>query len=405
MRMKRTVCLFSLLCLLAACRQVPKATEPERPLTKLEQLYRIRPDSVIPFFDLSGDSLTEFPDLSRYVIRSLDLSHNQIDTFLAERLPLGIEKLDLSHNCFSGDLTIGLKRGKEGPFLHFVIPTLADLDFSHNSLRDLHIYSSSLRRLDVSYNDSLVDVYANHTILQYLDVSYDRNLGWLTLIPQMVDTVIQEGIDRELKGGIQLGTVDWKRNAWRLNVQARHLIEHCAGNRDSIRHAIRLLDESLRLWPSNRKTLDYKSHAQLLLGDKRAALETMLLVEQRNPMWSDFESYLIKKGILLELNGQRRQAADAYAKLARERKRRLCDERITMRGYMISNYAIALYLRDHRKCTVEATLEDAGCLSLVPDTLDKGRVARYLDTVYRLRREAALEKILWDEGLASYLEL
>ena len=30
------------------------------------------------YYDLSGDSLTEFPDLSRYVIRSLDLSYNRL---------------------------------------------------------------------------------------------------------------------------------------------------------------------------------------------------------------------------------------------------------------------------------------------------------------------------------------
>ena len=199
--MKRTIYIFVVLCLFASCKQAPKPTEQERPLAKLEQLYRIRPDSVIPFFDLSGDSLTEFPDLSRYIIRSLDLSHNLIDTFVAERLPLGIEKLNLSHNCFRDSLEIGLKRDeKNDPFLHIAIPTLTDLDFSHNSLRYLLVYNSLLRRLNVSYNDSL-SYFGVGNQLQYLDVSYDNNLRRLAISPQEIDTVIQEGLEKELEGG------------------------------------------------------------------------------------------------------------------------------------------------------------------------------------------------------------
>ena len=199
--MKRTFYSLLALCLLAGCKQASKPTEQERPLAKLEQLYRIRPDSVIPFFDLSGDSLTEFPDLSRYIIRSLDLSHNLIDTFVAERLPLGIEKLNLSHNCFRDSLEIGLKRDeKNDPFLHIAIPTLTDLDFSHNSLRYLLVYNSLLRRLNVSYNDSL-SYFGVGNQLQYLDVSYDNSLRRLAISPQKIDTVIQEGLEKELEGG------------------------------------------------------------------------------------------------------------------------------------------------------------------------------------------------------------
>ena len=199
--MKRTIYIFVTLCLLASCKQAPKPTEQKRPLAKLEQLYRIRPDSVIPFFDLSGDSLTEFPDLSRYVIRSLDLSHNLIDTFIAERLPLGIEKLDLSHNSFSGDVHIGVKSdGKYFTIPHIAIPTLIDLDFSHNSLWHLIVYGASLRRLDVSYNDSL-SYFDVDNQLQYLDVSYDNSLRRLAISPQKIDTVIQEGLEKELEGG------------------------------------------------------------------------------------------------------------------------------------------------------------------------------------------------------------
>ena len=203
--MKRTIYFILSLCLLAGCRQAPKPVE--QPLSKLEQLYRICPDSVMEFFDLSNDSLTEFPDLSRYVIRSLNLSHNLLDTVIPERLPLGIEKLDLSYNCFRDTLEIGdVLRDEKNipipPFRIIVIPTLADLDLSHNSLRYLLVWGSLLRRLDVSHNDSLDDINISRD-LQYLDVSYDRNLGRLAFDPRRIDTLVQEGIDRELEGGIE----------------------------------------------------------------------------------------------------------------------------------------------------------------------------------------------------------
>ena len=73
-------------------------------LSKLENLYCVRPDSVMDYYDLSGDSLKEFPDLSGYTIRSLDLSHNLLDTFVPRYLPTGLEKLDLSYNRLEGKI-------------------------------------------------------------------------------------------------------------------------------------------------------------------------------------------------------------------------------------------------------------------------------------------------------------
>ena len=61
----------------ASCTE-RKAETPEPDSGKLEILRHVRPDSVMDYYDLSGDSLTEFPDLSRYVIRSLDLSYNRL---------------------------------------------------------------------------------------------------------------------------------------------------------------------------------------------------------------------------------------------------------------------------------------------------------------------------------------
>ena len=85
MKTMKIIIFIGLALLLASCKQEQKPEPVPEELTKLERLYRIRPDSVMKHYDLSNDSLTEFPDLSRYVISSLDLSHNLLDTIIRYR--------------------------------------------------------------------------------------------------------------------------------------------------------------------------------------------------------------------------------------------------------------------------------------------------------------------------------
>ena len=172
--------------LLASCKQGQKPEPFPEELTKLERLYRIRPDSVMKYYDLSNDSLTEFPDLSRYVIASLDLSHNLLDTVILERLPLGIERLDVSYNRLKGDLIITSKS----------MPTLRELDASHNCLELVYTNGSNLYRLNVSHNKMRKLHCAR---MQYINASYNNfeergNYIIVDFYPVVVDTLIHEGI-------------------------------------------------------------------------------------------------------------------------------------------------------------------------------------------------------------------
>ncbi len=136
---------------------------------KLERLHQISPDSVIAHYDLSGDSLKEFPDLSGYTIRSLDLSHNQLDTIIPERLPTGLEKLDLSHNRLEGELEVKKKS----------MPTLRELDLSYNKLEGISVRERNLQKLILAHNNlyERVDVEAEgYDNIWYLDVSHNENL-------------------------------------------------------------------------------------------------------------------------------------------------------------------------------------------------------------------------------------
>ena len=151
---------------------------------KLERLYCIHPDSVIAHYDLSGDSLKEFPDLSMYVIRSLDLSHNQLNTLVPERLPLGLERLDMSHNLLKGELEV--KKGS--------MPTLVELNLSYNRLLGIFIHESNLRRLILAHNNLCSNIVVTGKALRYLDLSYNRLLNpHYETFPHETDTILWEG--------------------------------------------------------------------------------------------------------------------------------------------------------------------------------------------------------------------
>ena len=152
-------------------------------LTKLEKLSLLSPDSVIDYFDLSGDSIVNFPDLSAFNIKSLDLSYNLLDTIIPYFLPKGVEKLNLSHNQYSGYVLI--KKN--------TIPILKELDMSYNQLHKIDI-GEPLYRISLSHND-LSSVCLNHKNIQYLDISYNSNMSErVTFNPVKIDTIVREGV-------------------------------------------------------------------------------------------------------------------------------------------------------------------------------------------------------------------
>ena len=128
-------------------------------------------------------SIVDFPDLSAYSIKTLDLSDNLLDTIIPCFLPKRLEKLNLSHNRYSGWLKI-----EEHTF-----SSLKELDMSYNQLIRILILDP-LYRIIVSHND-LVEVDINHKNIQYLDISYNVNMSEnVTFFPLWIDTIIREGV-------------------------------------------------------------------------------------------------------------------------------------------------------------------------------------------------------------------
>jgi len=175
----------------------------EKKLSKLELLILLPRDSVMDYYDLSNDSIADFPNLSDYTIKSLNLSHNQLDTVIVDYLPREIVTLNLSNNLLRNILRLNFDHKKElnldEKIKLYEKTTIREIDFSHNRLTGISI-SFPLRKIVVSHND-ITYVEFNHGNIEYLDISNNPNLSnVIQFDPYMIDTIIRHNIanDKEL---------------------------------------------------------------------------------------------------------------------------------------------------------------------------------------------------------------
>ena len=185
--MKYLICILLFSPFLLSCRMGIRNESGKQPLTKeltkLEKLFWLPYDSVMVYYDLSNDNIENFPNLSAFTIKSLDLSHNLLDTINQLFLPKGLEKLNLSHNLYCGFILIRKN----------TIPYLKELDISHNALNRIDI-APPLYRINVSYNDlNVIDL--NHKNIQYLDISYNSDISErVSFEPLWIDTLVRDGV-------------------------------------------------------------------------------------------------------------------------------------------------------------------------------------------------------------------
>ncbi len=172
---------------LYSCKNTqPQETEVEqetKKLSKLETLYTLPKDSIYEFYDLSNDSIKEFPDLSEYSIKKLDLSHNQLDSLIEERLPKNILELDFSYNFLSGSFFLSDKTPK----------TLKNLNLSYNNISK---YNSDVFLVQLFLNNNkLESVSFGNRKMNFLDISNNPKLSNEVFFePRYVDTIVRNNI-------------------------------------------------------------------------------------------------------------------------------------------------------------------------------------------------------------------
>ena len=204
-RTMKTINILLLFLILFSCTTSTKQSEEEVvevKLTKLEELLLLPTDTVMNYYDLSNDSISEFPDLSSYTIKSLDLSYNQLDTIIVDYMPKDIVSLNLSHNVFEGILDFSidpkyLLSFEERDKLYDKY-TIREIDLSYNDLTRIYI-TFPLRKIDVSHND-VTYINFSHKYIEYVDVSYNPNLSnVVSFSPMLIDTVIHNNIANDKK--------------------------------------------------------------------------------------------------------------------------------------------------------------------------------------------------------------
>jgi len=193
-------------------KQFEKEVVEKETLSKLEQLMLFPRDSVMVYYDLSNDSITDFPDLSDYTIKSLDLSHNLLDTVIVNYFPKEMLSLDLSNNLLNGFLWLKIDDDERLDWKKlYNETTLREINLSHNNLSKILI-TFPLRKIVVSYND-MTYVEFNHGNIEYLDISNNPNLSnVIQFDPYVIDTIIRDNIanDKELvPSNLDLGHIDY----------------------------------------------------------------------------------------------------------------------------------------------------------------------------------------------------
>ncbi len=169
--------------------------QSEKHLSKLEQLKQLPKCTVLNHYDLSNDSISEFPNLSAYKIKSLDLSYNQIDSIIVDYLPKGLVKLNLSHNKLKSIFVFELNEDLnfETELKLYKKATIKELDISYNNLKKIYI-GFDLRKLIIAYND-IIHINLSQGCLEYIDISNNPHLSNIVNFqPKKVDTIKRENI-------------------------------------------------------------------------------------------------------------------------------------------------------------------------------------------------------------------
>lgn len=165
-------------------------------------ILNLNHNKTIDYLDLSNKNMDVLPDLSRYRIKKLNISFNNIDTLPLNKFPKELEKLNASNNkitnfeIFNASKSFGLNSKLNNKNIN-----LAEIDLSNNKLKNFNIViideQCILKKVNIANND-LAGIQIYCTSLQFLDISNNKNLSNELDMNIDIDTIIRKNIKNNL---------------------------------------------------------------------------------------------------------------------------------------------------------------------------------------------------------------
>lgn len=173
----------------------------------LEIISELNKSDTISHLDLSHKKLDSLPDLSKFMIKSLNLSYNNLDTIPLNYLPLTLKKL----NCSNNNLTQFIARNYKNCYIpelktyHNSDLNLEEINLSYNQLKNVIIKTLSIeknkilpKKIIVS-NNKIENLSINDNI-HYLDISNNPNINPEVLFAvEKIDTLLQTNNPKKLE--------------------------------------------------------------------------------------------------------------------------------------------------------------------------------------------------------------
>lgn len=186
------------LCFMFSCTS--NSAQGNKNTKSVEQiLSKLDSRDTIPLLDLSYKNIKELPDLSRFKVRKLNISHNNLDTLVLKNLPTYLVDLDASHNKIKNTFNFVYAVERFGFKLKDNISKyIKQINLSNNEIEGISflLYKTEIKRIVLSNNNlDNVTLFMNGKKLNYLDVTNNpklSNIGTIDLV--RIDTLKSNSI-------------------------------------------------------------------------------------------------------------------------------------------------------------------------------------------------------------------
>jgi hypothetical protein len=184
----------------ASSFQIDKNTESVE-----ELLAKLNTNDTINLLDLSGKSLKEMPDLSKFKVRKLNISNNNLDSLIISYLPNYLVQLDASNNKIANPLNFVNVKNIKTLIKNNTSAYLKEVNLSNNkiSVVTFYLYDTDIDKIILSNNNlQKLNLYFKGKKISHLDVSYNTKFSnQVTFDPKKIHTVKSKNIavNQELK--------------------------------------------------------------------------------------------------------------------------------------------------------------------------------------------------------------